>query len=122
MRRLLELHGTDVMIGDITWTGGISELKKMATLAETYGIPLAPHDHSGPVNLWASAHVLLNVPNAYIMETTRVFYETYYTELVEGDPIIRQGYLYPPVGAGLGIHLRPDVPNRPDATVQRSTL
>jgi galactonate dehydratase len=122
MRRLLELHGTDVMIGDITWTGGISELKKMATMAETYGIPLAPHDHSGPVNLWASAHVLLNVPNAYIMETTRVFYDTYYSELVEGTPIIRQGYIHLPEGPGLGIRLRPDVSARPDATVQRSTL
>ncbi len=123
MRRLLEAHGADVMIGDITWTGGISELKKMATMAEVYGIPLAPHDHSGPVNLWASAHVLLNVPNAYIMETTRVFYDErfgYYHELVEGAPIIRAGYLHLPEGPGLGIRLRPEVPTRPDATVQRT--
>ena len=120
VRPLLERHGTDVIIGDVTWTGGISELKKMATLAEVHGIPLAPHDHSGPVNLWASAHVLLNVPNAYIMETTRVFYEGYYAELVEGEPIVRGGYLYPPVGPGLGIRLRPEVLARPDATVQRT--
>lgn len=123
LRRLLELHGTDVVIGDVTWTGGISELKKMATMAEVYGIPLAPHDHSGPVNLWASAHVLLNVPNAYIMETTRVFYDErfgYYHELVEGATIIRAGYLHLPEGPGLGIRLRPEVPTRPDATVQRT--
>jgi L-alanine-DL-glutamate epimerase-like enolase superfamily enzyme len=122
MRRLLELHGADVMIGDVTWTGGISELKKMATMAETYGIPLAPHDHSGPVNLWASAHVLLNVPNAAIMETTRVFYEGYYAELVEGEPIIRAGHLHLPQGPGLGIRLRPAVLERPDALVERSTI
>ena len=124
MRRLLELHGTDVMIGDITWTGGISELKKMATLAETYGIPLAPHDHSGPVNSWASAHVLLNVPNAYIMETTRVFSDPrfgYYHELVEGEAIIRDGRMTLPQGPGLGIRLRPEVLTRDDATVQRTT-
>ncbi len=123
LRRLLELHGTDVVIGDVTWTGGISELKKLATFAEVYGIPLAPHDHSGPVNLWASAHVLLNVPNAYIMETTRVFYDErfgYYHELVEGAPIIRAGYLHLPEGPGLGIRLRLEVPTRPDATVQRT--
>ncbi len=123
LRRLLELHGTDVVIGDVTWTGGISELKKLATFAEVYGIPLAPHDHSGPVNLWASAHVLLNVPNAYIMETTRVFYDArlgYYHELVEGEPIVRQGYLHLPEGPGLGIRLRPEVLARPDATVQRT--
>ncbi len=124
MRRLLELHGTDVMIADVTWTGGISELKKMATQAETYGIPLAPHDHSGPVNLWASAHVLLNVPNAYIMETTRVFCDPrfgYYHELVEGAPILREGHMHLPAGPGLGIRLRPEVATRPDATMQRTS-
>jgi galactonate dehydratase len=121
LRRLLELHGVDVVIGDVTWTGGISELKKIAVMAEPYGIPLAPHDHSGPVNLYASAHVLLNVPNGYIMETTRVFYETYYAEVVEGAPIVREGHLHLPEGPGLGIRLRPEVLSRPDATVQRST-
>ena len=125
MRRLLETHGTDVMIGDVTWTGGISELKKMATMAETYGIPLAPHDHSGPVNIWASAHVLLNVPNGYIMETTRVFSDPrfgYYHELVEGEPIVREGRLHLPQGPGLGIRLRPEVVKRDDATVQRTAV
>lgn len=121
MRPLLEAHGIDVMIGDITWTGGISELKKMATMAEAHGVPLAPHDHSGPVNLWASAHVLLNVPNASLMETTRVFYETYYDELVEGEPILRDGHLHLPQGPGLGIRLRPEVLSRDDATVKRTT-
>lgn len=122
MRRLLEVHGTDVMIGDISWTGGISELKKMATMAETYGIPLAPHGNSGPVNLYAAAHVLLNVPNGYIMETTRVLYDPYYAELVEGAPILRGGYMYLPEGPGLGIRLRSGVMTRPDAIYQRSEL
>lgn len=125
MRPLLELHGIDVMIGDVTWTGGISELKKMATMAETYGIPLAPHDHSGPVNLWASAHVLLNVPNAYIMETTRLFYDArlgYYHELVDGASIIRDGYLHLPEGYGLGIKLRPEMLNHPEAAIERLEL
>ena len=120
MRPLLEAHGTDVMIGDVTWTGGISELKKMATMAETYAIPLAPHDHSGPVNLWASAHVLLTIPNAYLMETTRVFYESYYDELVEGEPILADGQMHLPRGAGLGIRLRPEVLSREGTTVRRS--
>lgn len=123
MRRLLETHGTDVMIGDVTWTGGNSKLKKMATMAEAYGIPFAPHDHSGPVNLWASAHVLLNVPNASIMETTRVFCDPrfgYYHELVEGAPILNDGHMYLPEGPGLGIRLCPEVATRPDATLQRT--
>jgi L-alanine-DL-glutamate epimerase-like enolase superfamily enzyme len=121
VRRLLELQGTDVLIADVTWTGGISELKKMAAMAEAYGVPIAAHDHSGPVNLWASAHVLLNAPNAYMMETTRVFYEEYYDALVVGDPILRAGFIHLPSGPGLGISLRPEVRERLDAVVQRSS-
>lgn len=120
MRRLLEVHGTDVFIADITWAGGITEFKKMASMAEAYDVPIAAHDHSGPVNLWASAHALLNAPNAYMMETTRVFYDTYYDSLVEGDPILRDGHIHLPERPGLGISLRPEVLERPDAVVSRS--
>ncbi len=55
------------------------------------------------------------------METTRVFYETYYDEVVEGEPILRDGYLHLPQGPGLGIRLRPEVLSRDDATVKRTT-
>jgi L-alanine-DL-glutamate epimerase-like enolase superfamily enzyme len=122
MRPLLEGRGIDVMIGDITWIGGISELKKMGAMADTYGVPLAPHDHSGPVNLWASAHVLLNAPNASVMETTRVYYETYYEELVDGEPILWDGFVHLPQGPGLGIRLRPDVVFRDDSVGRRTTV
>src|SRR4028118_471656 len=56
---------------DVTWTGGISELKKIGTLAETFYIPLSPHDASGPVNLMAGAQVSINVPNFYRLEARR---------------------------------------------------
>lgn len=122
MRPLLEAGGTDVWISDVTWTGGISEFKRMATMAETYRVPVAAHDHSGPVNLYASAHVLLNAPNAYMMETARVFYETYYDELIEGEPILRDGAIHRPHGPGLDIRLRPSVFERTDVTVERSAV
>ena len=47
----------DFVMPDVTWTGGISELKKIGTMAEAYYIPLSPHDASGPVNLMAGAQV-----------------------------------------------------------------
>ena len=37
---------TDYVMPDVTWTGGISELKKIATLAEIFYIPISPHDAS----------------------------------------------------------------------------
>ena len=47
---------------DICWTGGISEMKKIAHLAETFYIPISPHDASGSFNVISGAHVLMNVP------------------------------------------------------------
>ena len=43
---------------DVTWTGGISEIKKIATMAEAYYIPISPHDASGPINVLAGAHAM----------------------------------------------------------------
>ena len=38
----------DYLMPDVTWTGGISELKKISTMAEAYYIPISPHDAQGP--------------------------------------------------------------------------
>lgn len=56
---------------DVTWTGGISELKKIATMAEAYYVPISPHDASGPINVMAGAQVMMTVPNFYRLETSR---------------------------------------------------
>ncbi|RIX28111.1 mandelate racemase/muconate lactonizing enzyme family protein [Amnibacterium setariae] len=61
---------TEYAMPDVTWTGGISELKKISTLAETYYVPMTPHDASGPINLVAGAQVMLTVPNFYRIETS----------------------------------------------------
>ena len=62
---------TDYLMPDVTWTGGITELKKIATLAETFYIPVSPHDASGPINVVAGAHVMMSTPNFYRLETSR---------------------------------------------------
>jgi galactonate dehydratase len=46
-------------------------LKKIATMAETYYIPISPHDASGPINVVAGAQVMMTVPNFYRLETSR---------------------------------------------------
>jgi L-alanine-DL-glutamate epimerase-like enolase superfamily enzyme len=46
----------DFVMPDVTWTGGISELKKIATMAEAYSVPVSPHDASGPINVLAGLH------------------------------------------------------------------
>lgn len=59
----------DYVMPDVTWTGGITELKKISTMAEAYYIPVSPHDASGPINVVAGAHVMMTTPNFYRLET-----------------------------------------------------
>lgn len=68
---ILENELADYIMPDVTWTGGISELKKIATMAEAYYIPVSPHDASGPINVVAGAQVMITVPNFYRVETIR---------------------------------------------------
>ncbi|HLZ31968.1 MAG TPA: mandelate racemase/muconate lactonizing enzyme family protein [Chloroflexota bacterium] len=95
---------TDYVMPDVTWTGGISELKKIATLAETFYIPISPHDASGPVNVLAGAQVMMSVPNFYRLEARRVnlaFYNAFLEEPLE----VQDGALLVPKRPGLGARL-----------------
>jgi galactonate dehydratase len=40
-------------------------------MAETYYVPVSPHDASGPINVVAGAQVMITVPNFYRVETPR---------------------------------------------------
>ena len=64
------------------WAGGISELEKIATLAEAYYIPISPYDASGSINVAAVAHLMITVPNFYRIETSS-FDLSHYNRLIE---------------------------------------
>ncbi len=115
--RILEAGAAGIIMPDLTWCGGISEAKKIASLAETFHRPIAPHDCSGPVALMACIHLCLNVPNALIQETVRAFYAGWYKELVTTLPKIENGHVYPPEGPGLGTDILPSVFDRSDIHV-----
>ena len=121
-RDLIETGVVGVVMPDLSWCGGLSEGRKIASLAETWHLPIAPHDCSGPVVLMASIHLSLNAPNGLIQETVRAFYTGWYRELVTNLPVIQDGHILPPEGAGLGTELLPEVAARADATVVRSEL
>jgi galactonate dehydratase len=67
---ILENELADYIMPDVTWTGGISELKKISIMAEAYYVPVSPHDASGPINVVAGSHVMITVPNFYRLETS----------------------------------------------------
>ena len=113
LRALLELGGAHIVNPDLTWTGGIGELKRMAAMAEAYRRPIKPHNEGGPVHHMASAHVAANVPNLYLLETIRFNYRHVFPQLVDGLPdfvrVDGTTRLALPVGPGLGLRLKPEL-------------
>ena len=104
---ILENELADFIMPDVTWTGGISEMKKIATMAEAYYVPISPHDASGPINVLAGAHVMASVPNHYRVETTRAKLDAY--DVYIDHPLdIRGDKIYLSDRPGLGIELDKD--------------
>lgn len=60
--------GVSVVQPDLSHAGGISEVRRIASLAETFGALLAPHCPLGPIALAASLQVALATPNFLIQE------------------------------------------------------
>lgn len=108
-RDLLETGAAGVMMLDISWCGGLSEARKIASMAEAWHLPVAPHDCTGPVVLCASTHLSLNAPNALVQESVRAFYKTWYRDLVTALPEVKNGMITVPPGAGLGMELNPEM-------------
>ncbi|MFD2629488.1 mandelate racemase/muconate lactonizing enzyme family protein [Oceanobacillus kapialis] len=113
--QMLEKRGGDIVIADPAWTGGVSEVKKIASLAEIYGLPFAPHNCGGPILHTVNAHLCFNIPNLWMMETVRAFYDTYYGEILNKFPRVENGFIRnPPASPGLGVELSPDFYQRDD--------
>ena len=121
-RELLERAPVGIVMLDPAWFGGISEGKKIATMAEAWQLPIAPHDCTGPVVFAAAVHLSINAPNALVQESVRAFYTGWYRELVTELPRVEDGWVYPLTGPGLGTELLPEVPSRSDAVVRVSQL
>lgn len=117
-RDLFQKQAVSVCMLDVGWCGGISESKKIATMAEAWALPVAPHDCTGPVMLTASVHLSLNCPNTLVQEMVRAFYYDWYGDLVTQLPPVKKGYITAPKGPGLGTQLLPGVRKRKDATVR----
>ena len=107
---LLQQRAVDVITADVQWTGGLTEARKIASLADAFGVPVAPHDCTGPVTFAACAHLVMSQPNGLVQETVRAFLRTWYADLVDGLPVISDGRLRLSREPGLGVRLKDDLP------------
>ena len=121
-RDLLETGAAGIVMLDISWCGGLSEARKIAAMAETWHLPVAPHDCTGPVVLGASTHLSLNAPNALVQESVRAFYNTWYRDLVTALPTVTNGMITVPPGPGLGMELNPELDRAFDVSRRETTM
>lgn len=105
-RPVLQQGLVDVAQPDICHAGGFTEVRKIAAMAESAYIRIAPHNPNGPVATMASVHLAAAIPNFLILEMAQ-------QELRE--PVqrvgleIRDGWAQLPTRPGLGIELNDDV-------------
>ena len=100
---LIKHEAVDVLQPDICNAGGITELKKIAAMAESQHLSMAPHNTNGPVGTVASFHLAASMPNFLIQEYHAEFYAPWFFDLVPDQPR-RTGHHVPlPNGPGLGI-------------------
>jgi L-alanine-DL-glutamate epimerase-like enolase superfamily enzyme len=118
-REILENGAARFIMPDISWCGGISEARKIAAMAETWYLPVAPHNCGGPVLHWASAHLAANITNLKILETVRRHYLDEYRGILTHDLVPVSGRLPLPAGSGLGVDLTEEVLARPNVTIHR---
>lgn len=121
-KSVLEQGASDHIMVDPTWAGGITESKKISTLAEAYRRPVSYHDCTGPFTLYAGVHLAINATNAAYQESLRSYLRVTYPRFVTEVPTVQDGHILAPTSPGLGSALLPDIRSRPDVSVAESSL
>lgn len=109
-RPLLERQSLSIVCPDLQKVGGLNEARRIAEFADSYNIPVAPHNISSPIGTMASVHFCAATPNFLALE----FHANdvpFWEELLSGIelPLIRDGYVTVPEGPGFGVTLNEDV-------------
>ncbi len=100
---LVTSGAADVLHIDVPKVGGMRETQKIASMADTYAMPMAMHNLSSPVGTMASAHVAAAIPNFLALEFHSYDIPEWH-DLVE-EPVLTDGSVNVPERAGLGLTL-----------------
>ncbi|UOF92580.1 galactonate dehydratase [Fodinisporobacter ferrooxydans] len=109
-KKLLSDGYADIIQPDLSHAGGITECKKIASMAEAYDVALAPHCPLGPIALAACLQVDATAHNAFIQEQSLGIHYNQGSDLL--DYVVDRtvfdysnGYVKIPQGPGLGIEI-----------------
>jgi L-alanine-DL-glutamate epimerase-like enolase superfamily enzyme len=104
-RNLIVQQAVDIVQPDVIWTGGITETRKIAALAQAFHLPVIPHVFSSAVSTIANMHLIAALPNGGLLECDQNL-NPLRTELFE-EPIEadRNGQVHLSDRPGLGVTL-----------------
>ena len=104
----IERDLVDVIQPDTGRAGGITQMRKMAAMAESHFITMAPHSGSlGPVAEFAALHVMATIPNALMLERLE-FDWVGRDEVITPAPKVVDGHIAVPTAPGLGVDIVED--------------
>lgn len=106
-RELIDLRACAVIQPNVCYAGGITGLRRIAALAETSIVPVAPHNPNGPIGTIVSVHLAMALENVLILEQVRGDVPWRW-ELVDRPLEMEEGYAVPPDGPGIGVELVED--------------
>ncbi len=118
-RDLVVRKAMDIIQPDVCAAGGISECRKIATLASAHGVECIPHAWGSAIGLAATLHFLAALPDQPpsfkpmppLLELEQC--ENPFRDLLSVEPILQKaGKVQIPTGAGLGIDINRSVLDR----------
>src|SRR6201988_4047382 len=106
-RELITRGAVDIVQPDIAWSGGFSECRRIAALAQAHHLMVAPHAFAGAVLLVAALHFIASIPNGLVLEFDQNPNGLRDELLKQPLAIDRDGMMRVPERPGLGIELDP---------------
>jgi len=107
-REILEKRAADIIMPDFQKAGGLLEARKIADMAHTYFVPVAPHAVTSPIGMMATAHVCAAIPNFLVQEWHWVDSPELWRNWVKEGEIIQKGFIPLPERSGLGVEMNDD--------------
>jgi len=107
-REILEKRAADIIMPDLQKCGGLLEGRKIADLAHTYYVPVAPHAVTSPIGMMATAHVCAAIPNFLAQEWHWIDSLDHWRNWVKEGDILQKGYITPPDRPGIGVEMNED--------------
>ncbi len=123
-KRLLQAGGVDIIQPDLSHAGGLTEVKKIASMAEAYDVALAPHCPLGPIALSACLNIDATCYNAVIQEQSIGIHYNVGKSVLDyvlnkDDFKFTGGYVDLPKKPGLGVEVNKELVTEENANPHR---